>query len=237
VASGVLATSIQLHRSLETYERVRLFLAVSDFLAEHHVRIGLEPDRVTVKRNFAWPSSPRPGPGRFFLYAGRLVPEKGLETVVRAWSDVDAPLLIVGEGDEQARLRAMAGPNVEFRSTVPGDEVAALVREARAMLVPSEWYETASRTVLEAYAAGVPVLASRIGALPEVVNDGHTGYLVAPGDGGAWSDAARRLLSDDASLALGANALTAWRERFGPDAAIAALEDAYARAARRSTPA
>ena len=234
-ASAVLGTSITLHRSLRTFDHVRLFLAVSDFLRDHHVRTGLAADRVAVKRNFAWPSEPRRGPGTTFLYAGRLVPEKGLETVVRAWADVDAPLLIVGEGDEEPRLRSIAPPNVEFRSTVPGEEVAALVRDARAMLVPSEWYETASRTVLEAYAAGVPVLASRIGALPEVVTDDRTGYLVTPGDRGAWADAARRLLSDDRSVSLGANALRAWRERFGPDAAIEALEGAYERA--RSMPA
>jgi glycosyltransferase involved in cell wall biosynthesis len=226
-ASAVLGTSLTLHRCLRTYDRVRSFLAVSEFLRNHHVQIGISPERVIVKRNFAWPSEPRKGPGTSYLYAGRLVREKGLETVVRAWAEVDAPLLIVGEGDDEARLRAIAPRNVEFRSTVPGEEVAALVRDARAMLVPSEWYETASRTVLEAYAAGVPVLASHIGALPEVVADGRTGYLVPPGDPSAWADAARRLLSDETSISLGANALATWRDRFGPDAAITALEGAY----------
>jgi glycosyltransferase involved in cell wall biosynthesis len=229
-ASVVVGTTIEVHRALRTYDRVTLFLAVSDFLRAMHLRLGIEPERIVVKRNFAWPSVAREGPGDHFLYAGRLVPEKGLDTVVRAWSGVEAPLLIVGEGDHEAQLRALAPPNVEFRATVPGDEIAALTRHARAMLVPSEWYETASRTVLEAYAAGVPVLASRIGALPEVVDDGVTGFLVDPGAPAAWARAAGRLLVDDVSTELGGHAAAAWRERFGPDRAIGALEEVYERA-------
>jgi glycosyltransferase involved in cell wall biosynthesis len=232
-ASAVLASSLELHRIARTFDRVDLFLAVSEFLRERHLGLGVGPDRITVKRNFAWPNRRREGPGGPFLYAGRLVPEKGLETLVRAWTSVPAPLEIVGEGPDEARLRAMAPPNVTFRPTVSGDRVAELVRTARAVVVPSEWYETAGRTVLEAYAAGVPVLASRVGALPEVVDDDRTGYLVPPGSSGAWAAAAARLADDRRSTELGANAARAWSESFGPEPAIRALQAAYERARAR----
>jgi glycosyltransferase involved in cell wall biosynthesis len=187
-----------------------------------------------VKRNFTWPSPPREGPGEFFLYAGRLAPEKGLDTALEAWTRVDAPLLIVGEGPDYERLRVIAPPHVQFRATVPAAEIAALTRRARAMLVPSRWYETASRTVIEAYAAGVPVLASRIGALPEVVDNGKTGFLLEPGDPEAWTRAAESLLDDAVSLNLGSNGLQTWKERFAPEGALASITASYEQAHARS---
>jgi len=229
-ASAVLASSLEVHRMARTFDRVDLFLAVSDFLREHHVRIGIDPARIEVKRNFAWPNERRVGPGQAFLYAGRLVPEKGLETLVRAWVDVPAPLEIVGEGPDEAWLRAMAPPNVTFRTTVSGNRIAELIRTARAVVVPSEWFETAGRTVLEAYAAGVPVLASRIGALAEVVEHGRTGYLVHAGSSEGWAAAATRLTDDRLSIELGANAARVWGNRFGPEPALRSLEAAYQRA-------
>lgn len=228
-ASAVLASSLQIHRVARTFDRVDLFLAVSEFVRDLHLRIGIEPDRIVVKRNFAWPNDRRDGPGDSFLYAGRLAREKGLETLVRAWSGAPAGLDILGEGPDEARLRAIAPPNVRFRATVPGNEAAVLVRRARAVLVPSEWYEPAPRTVVEAYAAGVPVLASRIGGLPELVEDGRTGYLIAPGSPEAWVEAATRL-SDARSIELGLNAARLWDERFSPEPAIRALEAAYEQA-------
>ena len=183
-----------------------------------------------MKRNFAWPSGRREGPGDAFLYAGRLVVEKGLETLIRAWSSVPAQLQVLGEGPDEVRLRALAPDNVTFHATVPGEQMAALVRSARAVLVPSLWYEPAPRTIVEAYAAGVPVLAAQIGGLPEVVEDGRTGYLISPGSTDEWAAAAMRLCDDSHSIELGANAARAWSERFGPEPAIGALEAVYEQA-------
>jgi glycosyltransferase involved in cell wall biosynthesis len=234
-ASAVVATSLQIHRLARTFDRVDLFLAVSEFVRQQHLRIGVDAARIVVKRNFAWRSDRRQGPGGSFLYAGRLAPEKGLENLLRAWSRVPAALEIVGEGPDELRLRSIASPNVTFRATVPGDEAAAIIRRARAIVIPSEWYEPAPRTIVEAYAAGVPVLASRIGGLPELVEDGRTGYLIEPGSAQAWATAAMRLCDDRHSNELGANAARLWNERFGPEPAIGALEDAYERARATSS--
>ena len=229
-ASAVVATSLQVHRLAKTFDRVDLFLAVSEFVRQQHRRMGVDGARIVVKRNFAWPNDRRQGPGNSFLYAGRLASEKGLEALVRAWSNVSAELEIVGEGPEEQRLRSIAPPNVTFRATVPGDEAAGIIRGARAVLIPSEWYEPAPRTIVEAYAAGVPVLASRVGGLPELVEDGRTGYLIEPGSAQAWAAAATRLSDDDVSTELGAHAADAWERRFGPEPAIQAIEAAYERA-------
>ncbi len=180
-----------------------------------------------VKPNFAWPAPRREGPGGPFLYLGRLSEEKGVEELVRAWRPDLGRLLVVGDGPLAPRLRALAGEGVELRGSVPPEEVPALVAGARAVLVPSLWYEAFPRVVVEAYTAGVPVLASRIGALPEVVEEGVTGLLAEPGDPASWAEAVERLRDDELSLRLGEGAYRRWRERYTPEENLRLLEEIY----------
>jgi glycosyltransferase involved in cell wall biosynthesis len=222
-----LATSIMAHRSLRTFDLVSLFLAVSPFVREKHIEGGLPAERIMVKSNFAWPAVRREGSGRNFIYLGRLSPEKGVRTLVQAWDEVGAGLTVVGDGPDAHVLRADAPSSVRFVGAVPGHDVASLIREARAVLVPSLWYEAQPRVILEAYAAGVPVLASNIGGLPDLVKDDESGLLVPPGNPAAWAEAANWLLSDEAATRLGEGAYHAWHERFSPARGLTALEDAY----------
>jgi len=228
--SAVLATSLVLHRRLGTFERVRRFIAVSGFVRDKHVEAGFDPSRVVVKPNFAWPGPLREGPGRFFLFLGRLSREKGVATLLSAWREDLGRLLVVGDGPEAPRLRRLAPGGVEFRGTVSPEAPRRLVAQARAVLVPSIWYEAFSRVVVEAYAAGVPVVASRIGALPEVIEDGVTGLLAEPGDPASWAAAVERLCDDRLSDRLGEGAYRAWAARYTPEANLRRLEEIYAAA-------
>jgi glycosyltransferase involved in cell wall biosynthesis len=230
LGSAALATSLSLHNAFHTFDRVTKYLAVSGFVRLKYVEAGWPDDRIEVKSNFAWENPKREGPGRYFLYLGRLSPEKGVATLVSAWRRSSARLLVVGDGPTEAALKADAPPNVEFRPTVSPAEVPALIQEARALLLPSVCYEAQPRVILEAYAAGVPVLASDLGALPEAVPP-DSGLLVAPGDAGAWANAVERLLDDRESERLGEGAWRLWRDRFSPERALQNLEDAYRRAA------
>jgi glycosyltransferase involved in cell wall biosynthesis len=121
----------------------------------------------------------------------------------------------------------MAPDTVEFRGAVPSEQVAGFLADARALVLPSICYEGAPRTVVEAYAAGVPVVANRYGALPSVVTDGATGLLVDPGDAGAWRTALAALLVDETSERLGEGAFSAWSTRYSPEQGLADLEAAY----------
>jgi glycosyltransferase involved in cell wall biosynthesis len=103
----------------------------------------------------------------------------------------------------------------------------SLLRSSRALLLPSIWYEAQPRTILEAYAAGVPVVVSRIGGLPDLVTEGSTGLVVAPGDPPAWAAAVRSLLVDEEVHRLGDGAFRMWEERYGPEPGIRDLEGAY----------
>jgi glycosyltransferase involved in cell wall biosynthesis len=230
LGSAALATSLSLHNAFHTFDRVTKYLAVSGFVRLKYVEAGWPDDRIEVKSNFAWENPKREGPGRYFLYLGRLSPEKGIATLLSAWRRSSARLLVVGDGPTEAALKADAPPNVEFRPTVSPAEVPALIQEARALLLPSVCYEAQPRVILEAYAAGVPVLASDLGALPEAVPP-DSGLLVAPGDAGAWANAVERLLDDRESERLGEGAWRLWRDRFSPERALQNLEDAYRRAA------
>jgi glycosyltransferase involved in cell wall biosynthesis len=131
-----------------------------------------------------------------------------------------------------AELRAASPPNVEFTGAIPGSEVPGMLAGARALVVPSTWYEGAPRGIIEAFAAGVPVLASAIGGLSELIDEGSSGFLVTPGEPRAWAEAAGRLMDDGLSLALGRGAFTTWQARFTPEVGLRNLEAVY-RAAMR----
>jgi glycosyltransferase involved in cell wall biosynthesis len=230
VQSAALATSLVLHRWLGTFERVRRFIAVSGFVREKYMEAGFDPSRIVVKPNFARPGPRREGPGAYFLYLGRLSAEKGVATLLSAWRTDLGRLLVVGDGPEAPRLRRLAPAGVEFVGTVPPEDARRFVADARAILVPSIWYEAFPRVVVEAYAAGVPVVASRIGALPELVEDGVTGLLVEPGDPVSWAAAIERMLDDGLSEHLGEGAYRAWATRYTPEANLRRLEEIYAAA-------
>jgi glycosyltransferase involved in cell wall biosynthesis len=229
-ASAALASSLILHRAIRTFEGIRLFVAISDFVRRKHAEGGFSPDRMVVKPHFTWGVEPREGPGEYFLYLGRLTPEKGLAELIGAWGTMNARMLVVGEGPEASRLRAEAPANVEFRATVQPEEVPALLRGARAVVVPSTWYEGAGRVVQEAYAAGVPVLASRVGGLPEFVEDEVAGLLLPVGEQRAWVRGTERLLDDAESVRMGRAAREIWAARYSPEQGLVNLEDVYRRA-------
>lgn len=227
-ASAAIATSLIVHRAADTFSRPDLYLAVSDFVRRKHIAGGFDPERIRVKPNFTWPTLKREGAGEYFLFLGRLSAEKGLATVIEASRGRgDSRIVVVGDGPDRQALHALAHPGVEFRDAVDSAAVPEIVRRARALLVPSTWFEGAPRSLLEAYAAGVPVVASRIGGLPELVEDGVTGLLVDPNEPAKWADAMARLGGDDEASRMGLEAHRLWEKRFGPDEGLRNLEEAY----------
>ncbi|PWU24586.1 MAG: transferase [Candidatus Rokuibacteriota bacterium] len=228
-ASGALALSLAIHRLLGTFSRVDQFLAVSQFVREKHVEAGLPDSRVAVKPNFAWPTARRSGAGGPLLYVGRIAPEKGLDTIIRALP-ASLELVVAGDGPDRARLESQASSNVRFLGQVDTADVESLLRSARALVVPSRWYEGQPRAIVEAFAAGVPVLASRIGGLPELIEDGVDGYLVEPSEVPAWRAALYRFADDAEAQRLGDGAYRKWKASFTPPTALSGLEAAYTEA-------
>jgi glycosyltransferase involved in cell wall biosynthesis len=217
---------------------VSLFLAVSRFVRDKHIQAGFGPERIHVKPNFVWEGPRRRGPGDYFLFLGRLSAEKGVDRLLDAWRACQplGRLLIVGDGPDRLRLSRRASAGVEFRGAVSAEQVPGILARARALVLPSVTYEGAPRSILEAYAAGVPVIVSAVGALPEHVEDGVSGLLVPGADAGAWHAALERLAADDLAHRLGEGARQLWRERYSPERGLAELEYAYAWALKSAAP-
>ena len=226
VTSAPMAISLSLHRLANTFECVTTFAPVSRFLRDKLVTGGMASERMVVRPNFAWATGTRRGPGDYFLFLGRLSAEKGLDTVSSVWEG-DRRLLVVGDGPDRQRLLAEGRSGVVFRPPLRPAELGQVLRGARALLLPSRWYEGWPRVAVEALAAGVPVIASDIGGLPELVTDGENGLLVRPDDGAAWLDAVRRLCDDAESERLGVGAHRDWRSRFSPEVGLSTLVALY----------
>ena len=126
--------------------------------------------------------------GEYYLFFGRLSYEKGIKTLIEAFTALNGPKLkIVGTGPEEEALKAYvaehrAEQKIEFVGYRKGDELKELIRDASFVVVPSEWYENNPMTIIEAYSAGIPVIGAHIGGIPEIINEGSTGYLFPSGD-------------------------------------------------------
>lgn len=175
-----------LHVWLRSYTRnVDLFVVPSRFYAQKFAEWGFDPNRFTHIPNFVAVDQlePRYEPGNRIVYFGRLSREKGLATLVRAAASAGVGLMLVGTGPEAESLKTLAsdtGADVQFPGFLSGAPLHDAIRAARAVVLPSEWYENAPLAVLEAYALGKPVIGSSIGGIPELVRPGETGYLFAP---------------------------------------------------------
>jgi glycosyltransferase involved in cell wall biosynthesis len=148
---------------------------------------GWPAEKLTYIPNFieAGQYTALPDPGDYFLYFGRLSPEKGVATLLRAAALAQVKLRIAGAGPDEADLRTLAatvGAQVEFLGVIRGEALSELVSGSRCVVLPSEWYENAPMSVLEAFAMGKPVLGADIGGIPEMVLPGETGFLFASGD-------------------------------------------------------
>ncbi len=146
-ASAMLATSLGLHRALGSWDRVRLFLAVSAFVRSKHVQAGLSPERIRVKPNFAQPVARRQGSGEYLLAMGRLTPEKGFDTVIAAAREDGHRLLVVGDGPRERRFRRW--PARMRRSWAPSN--ANAFWSCWAALAPSSSRRDATRDHRERY--------------------------------------------------------------------------------------
>ncbi len=201
--------------------------------ARTYVQAGWAPERLVVKPNTApEPGIARSGAGRGFVALARLSHEKGIDTLLDAWraAGIDEPLTLIGSGDRRGRAPQTGEGlhNVSFAGQLPHAEALAVLATARALVVPSRWFEVFPRTIVEAYALGVPVLASRIGSLADVVEDTVTGVLVEPSQPAALAVALRTLAENDAwTQQLGRQARRRYEDELAPGPATRRLLEIY----------
>lgn len=225
-ASALCALEMFVHDATKAYTgRIDRFIAPSRFVAGKLLERGLPSEQVAVIPNFVDPERWTPGEdgdGSYVLFSGRLSHEKGVETLVRAMAGLpEIPLKIVGSGMLETSARQLArelgATNIEFTGFKSEKEVRRLVQESRFICTPSEWYENAPMSVLEAFACGKPAVASRIGGIPEMVREGETGLLAEAGDAGDLRDAISRLWEQPELVReMGGNARTLVETDYSP---------------------
>lgn len=201
-------------------QKVDHFISLSEFGRQKLIEGGLPAERISVKPNFVFPD---PGPSdeerEFILFVGRLSEEKGIETMIKAWEMIhhDVPLVIAGRGPSSDIVEDAADrlSGVTWLGGQTIDAIYDLMGRARAILFPSEWYETFGRVVIEAYSRSTPAIASNLGAITELVLPGETGLLFEPGNPRSLADAATRMWSDpDAARVMGSNGRRLFEEHY-----------------------
>jgi glycosyltransferase involved in cell wall biosynthesis len=182
--------------------RIDRFIAPSDFLKNKLVEGGFDPGRITCLPNFLDVDSYGPSPAKgYFLYFGRLSFEKGVDLLIRATARLGrGSLRILGEGPARLGLEGLAAEvgasNIMFLGHRSGEELRRILSEAQFVVLPSRWYENLPFSIMEAFASAKPVVASDLGGIPEMVDDGVNGYLFTPGDVDALAGLLERLLGD-----------------------------------------
>ncbi len=229
--SLAVAHMIDHHRRRGTWSRdVDRFIALTDFARARFIEAGVPGERISVRPNgLADPGPPFEGRRSGALFVGRLTAEKGVAVLAEATRTSRSGVTIIGEG---ALADTLAGaPGLDFLGKRSADAAQDAMARAAVLVVPSLWYEGLPMVIAEAFAAGTPVIVSRIGALADLVEHGRTGLHVAPGDAAALS-AALDWIADhpEAARQMGRAARAAFLERWVEPVTTRSLMSIYGEA-------
>jgi len=236
-ASALLAFESYLHKWMKVYDLIQLFHVPSRFLGEKFRASGVSAKRIWQQfytidlRHYPFSEVFED----YFVYYGRLSAEKGIMTLLRAMPKVaKAKLLIIGEGPQRAELEKFAAEhklsNVVFAGVKSGTELTQLVSRAKFVVVPSEWYDNSPLVIYESFSMGRPVIATTLGGMPELVEDGVNGRLFAPKDAEGLSCIINEMFSDEKLLRQMGKAGRATAEReFDPEVHYQKIHGVYQR--------
>jgi len=224
-----------IHRALNLYVgTVTRFVVPSRFFLGKFAEWGIDTSRFVHIPNFVdvdkfesaqeW--------GEAFVYFGRLSPEKGIATLIKAAAQARVRLRIVGTGPEEANLRQLAarlGVDVDFTGYLTGAPLRAAIASARAVVIPSEWYENAPLSVMEASALERPIIGANIGGIPELIREGETGFVFTSGSVESLAHTLGQVgqMPMSALRRLGAAGRDWMRAEFGPVAYQRRMLDLY----------
>ncbi len=242
-ATSVVLLSVIEQRLLRRMGRsAHLYIALTETARQQFIGEGFQPDRIVVRSNFlVTDPGEGDGSGGYALFAGRLSPEKGVRTLLDAWSRVDKPitLKIAGDGPLRSAVAAAAEaiPSIDYLGWQDRNEIIDLLKGASVLIVPSVWSEGMPQVVVESFAVGTPVIASRLGALHEMIHDGETGVHFTPGDPADLARAVRHLITNQGLLAtMRGAARQNFEQRYTADRAYARLIEIYKSARRAVAP-
>jgi len=189
MATAGVEAMVLFHRLLSTWrKRVDCYITLSEFARQLFIQGGIPLEKLCVMPNFVY-SDPgkKESQRKYALFVGRLSTEKGIDILLRAWSSLGKiPLHLAGEGPRQAAINSMINDlhlqNIVLAGQISRERVFELLKSAKMLVFPSLCYEGFPLVIAEAFACGVPVIASRLGAMAEIIEDGKTGLLFTAGD-------------------------------------------------------
>lgn len=229
--ASALATTTNLTARHLAWRGVDRYATLTEFARDLFVRAGLEPDRIHVLPNFTTDPGHRPAPpsaADTILFVGRLAPEKGLDVFAEAWAQSGSRFRFhaIGDGPLLSELKDRH-PAVEFLGRLPAAEVTQHLLRARALVLPSQWYEGQSLVLLEAMAAGLPVLASDWPPIRATLPDLGSQWFRQPARVADWVEGIRLLESAEEVDAAGAIARRRYLEVHTPQLALQRLTTLY----------
>jgi len=213
---------VNYHRKQKTWrDKVDQFIALTEFAKGKFVQARFPENKITVKPNFinCDVTSRRPGKEKAFaLFVGRLSEEKGVEVMIGAWERLSGiSLKIVGDGPLGPFVANCAGssPDIEWLGNRSRSEVMTLMKEATLLVFPSTCYEGLPMTILEAFASGLPVIASGHGSMSTLIAHQHTGLHFRPGDPGDLAEKVKWAFSHAAEVnEMGSNAQNEFAKKY-----------------------
>ena len=237
-----LALSNYLHKKLDTFNYVSTFIVLGAHSKEmfHSTYFRKMAGRFAVKPNYVPDKEAQENSnGKYFLYIGRLTEEKGIKTLLRAFSYYGYDLKIAGSGPlENEVLKATKNfRNITFLGHSSSVEIDLLLNNAKALIFPSEWYETFGMVMAEAFSKSVPVIASRLGNITTIVEDGKSGLLFEAGNPDDLMEKITHFetLSDDSKGSFKKLARAAYEKKYAPAANYIELIGIYKRTISKQT--
>ena len=234
LGSAVVGAGTALHSTLGTWrDRVDRYIVLSSF-AEHKLAGSRVPQqKMRIKPNFTGDRGIGSGDGGYALFVGRLREEKGLETLLAAdrAGSLPLPIYIAGDGPMLQEVQAACsrpGSQLRCLGRKSREEVIELMKRASVLVIPSLWHETFGMVAIEALATGLPVVASRMGALPDIVEEGISGLLYQAGDASGMTDALRWIVDYPNKVAtMRTGARDRYLERYSEEANYSQLLQIY----------
>jgi len=233
--SWAVARMVDLHRKKQTWEyKVDRFIALTLFAKQKFVEAGFPEEKIVVKSNFCELRGVRSeelGQRAGALFVGRLSEGKGVTTMLTAWHGLNIPLRVAGDGPlVKEGIRKYAG-NVEFLGRLTGEQVSQEMDYASFFVMPSECYEGFPLVLVEAFAHGLPVVASCLGGMSEIVEDGVTGLHFEPGNPEDLAKKVQWMSSHpEKCRKMGQNAREVYLGQYTPEKNYKMLMDIYEKA-------
>jgi len=239
--TAVIASMLTFHRWIKTWQdQVDLYLVATEFYQQKFIQGGLPAGKIAIKPHFIFPDPgvrPSDQRGQYALFIGRLDPEKGVRTMLEAWRQLPGiRLKIRGGGQLEAETRTFIQEhrldNIEILGRLSKSELTDLIKGAKFLVWPSEgYYETFGYVAVESFSCGVPVIASGIGVMQEIVTDKLTGLHFQPGNASHLADRVKWAWEHPAEMAdMGRNARREYESKYTAEKNYEMLINIYGRA-------